>query len=222
MIEDQTSHIYEKVELQDVAQVDNTYVAINPHYETIKNKVEKENVSTSHMEHRSMLDSVKNDRNSKKFPENVDVKTLDQEFDRKMYKNLQDEERNTLDIGDKISDITLPDRELYTPIQQEKQVIKPVITSEVKDVSQNESRLGQVSMGLKRKLESHMSSLLDTPISPQTISQPKIVPEISLVQMSETQSKPKLFQNMTSLPDNPFHSILKRLLSHRYHQKSHH
>ena len=113
LIEDQMRHIYEKADLEGVANVDtikqeieqeklsggNIDDEVNPYYETITNKVEKENVSTSHMEHWSILSNVVNyvqyDRNSKKFHELV-VKALDQENHREMYEKLQDYVRQTL------------------------------------------------------------------------------------------------------------------------------
>ena len=83
LTEDQPTDIYEQVALQDIARVD-TYMTAQDI------KIMKNNV----------VDSV----------ENIDTEVLDQEFERNMYENLQDAERNISEIGDKASDISLSDK----------------------------------------------------------------------------------------------------------------
>ena len=71
---------------QDIEQEklsrDNTDDEVNPYYEIITDKVEKANVSTSHMEHWSILSNVVSYVQYERNPENFDrlsVKALDKE-----------------------------------------------------------------------------------------------------------------------------------------------
>ena len=56
------------------------------------------------------------------------------------------------------------DKGIDPNIQQEKQVIKPIISSEVKGMTQNKPRLGQGRAGIKWKIKPHISSSLSKPI----------------------------------------------------------
>ena len=49
-------------------------------------------------------------------------------------------------------------------VQPEKQVIKPIIASEVKGIIQNKPRLGQGRVGIKRKIKSHIPPQFNKPI----------------------------------------------------------
>ena len=128
----------------------------------------------------NVVDSVQDDRNPKNFHENVDIKALDQENDRKMYEKLQEDERHTFDIGDKISDITLPEKEVDTDIQLDKQFIEPLLTSEEEGVTQS-----------KTKSVQNITSPLNKPIPKQSqdIAQPQKSSEISVLERFNTQDK---------------------------------
>ena len=104
------------------------------------------------------------------------VKALDQEFVSIIYENLQDKERHTSD----------------TDIQLDKQVIRPVITSEeekqVVYLPTTNSEQDSETLS-KPKMVQSVSLLVDTPNPLQIIAQPKVVPQISLIDKSGTQGK---------------------------------
>ena len=90
-----------------------------------------------------------------------------------------------ISLQDKSRGITLlkvygVNKGIDTIVQSEKQIIKPIITSEVKGVNHNKSGIG---LG--------MSLLPDKPIpqQPQYIAQPKVVLEVSLPEWFRTQDK---------------------------------
>ena len=69
----------------------------------------------------------------------------------------------------KSSSITLPvvhgvDKGIDPKVQPEKQVIKPIIFTEVKGITQNKPRLGQGRAGIKRKIKPHIPPQLSKPI----------------------------------------------------------
>ena len=115
LTKEQARHIYKKVESESVVNVDtikqeieedklskdNIDDKVNPYHNIIINNIDKDNLNTSHMEQWPILSNVVNyvqyDRNPKSFYE-LNVKALYQKNHRKMYDNLKDDERQTLEI----------------------------------------------------------------------------------------------------------------------------
>ena len=56
------------------------------------------------------------------------------------------------------------DKVIDPNVQPEKQVIKPIVSSEAKGITQNKPRLGQGRAGIKRKIKPHLSQQLNKPI----------------------------------------------------------
>ena len=102
MTDDQARHIYKKVELESVVNVDTIKQEIeedklgrnnidddvvNPYHEITTNKIDKKNIITLQMEQWSILNNLVNyiqyDRHTKNFY-NLDIKTIDQKRHRKI------------------------------------------------------------------------------------------------------------------------------------------
>ena len=113
---DQARHIYKKVELEGVINVDTIKQEneeeklskdnidedeINPYHNVIVKNTDKENIITSQMKQWSILSNivnyVQNDRNHKSFY-NLDVKTVDQKSHKKMYNKFKEEDRQILEL----------------------------------------------------------------------------------------------------------------------------
>ena len=128
----------------------------------------------------------------------------------------------------KSSGITLPevhgvDKEIDPNTRPEKQVIKPIITSEAKGISQVKPRLGQGTAGIKQKtLTFPVSPLLDKPEQlqllpgrrpiiliaeksilqqPQNIIQPKTKLKISVPEISIVPESSQLHDKVIPLPN---------------------
>ena len=104
----QARHIYKKVELEGIFNVDTIRQEIeedklsqndiddeeevNPYHDIIINNIDRENVITSQIEQWSILSNVVNyiqyDRNPKNFYD-LDIKTIDQKNNRKIYDRLK-------------------------------------------------------------------------------------------------------------------------------------
>ena len=109
---EQAGHIYKKVELEGIVNVDTIKEEIgedklskdnivdeeevNPHHNMVVNNIDRGNVITSQMEQCSILSNIVN-----RFYD-LDVKTIDQRNHRKIYDRLKDEDRQVLelDFGD--------------------------------------------------------------------------------------------------------------------------
>ena len=132
-------HIYKKVELQGIVNVDTvkqeieddklsrdkTDDKIKSYQKIVVNNIDKDNVNTSQMEHWSILSNVGNcvqyDRNPKNFHE-LNIKALDQEKNhKKMYEKLQENERQILDIdfGDNPDKLNREYLDIYEGVQLE-------------------------------------------------------------------------------------------------------
>ena len=69
---------------------------VNPYYEIITNKIDKENVITSQMEQWSILNNILNSEQYDRHPRNLydlDIKTIDWKSHRKIYGIFMEEDR---------------------------------------------------------------------------------------------------------------------------------
>ena len=114
---DQARHIYKKVELEGVVNVDtikleieedklntvntNDEEEVNPCHNKIINNIDRENMITSQMEQWSILSNIAHyvqyDRNPKNFHD-LDVKTIDQKNHREIYDIFKDKDRQILEL----------------------------------------------------------------------------------------------------------------------------
>ena len=114
---DQARHIYKKVELEGIANVDTIKQEIeehklsknkidddeevNPYHNIIMNNIEWENIITPQMEQWSILSNVVNyvqhNRDPKDFYD-LEVNTIDQKNNRKIYDRLKEEARQVLEL----------------------------------------------------------------------------------------------------------------------------
>ena len=116
LTKDQTRHIYKKVELESVVNVDTIEQEIekdkrstdiiyddevNPYHNITINNIDRENVVTSQMEQWLIFSSVVNyvqyERNPKNFYD-LDIKAKDQKNHRKIYDSFKDEDRQVLEL----------------------------------------------------------------------------------------------------------------------------
>ena len=103
------------------------------------------------------------------------------------------------------------DKGIDPSVQPEKQVIKPIIASEVKGTTQNKPRLGQGRAGIKRKIKPHIPPQLNKPIQstqesvlqqPQNTTQPIITSIVSLPENSRPHDKCILIPQTRSRDDS--------------------
>ena len=122
----------------------------------------------------------------------------------------------------KSSGITLPavhgiDKGVDPKVQPEKQVIKPIIASEAKGVTQNKPRLGQGRAGIKRKVKVQIFLQLSKPIQlteqqilqhPQNTAQPKTSsdsrPQTKYIPVPQTRSGEQSIPKMISRDIPPY------------------
>ena len=115
LTKDQMRHVYKKVELEGIINVDtnkqeieqdklhrdNIDDEVNPYHNIIINNVDKKNMNTSQMEQWSILSNIVSsvwyDMNPKDCSE-LNVKALDQKNHRKMYNKLKDDKGQILEI----------------------------------------------------------------------------------------------------------------------------
>ena len=113
---DQARHIYKKVELEGIVNIDTIKQEIeedklgkdnidddevNPYHKTIIKNIDKENTITSHMEQWSILSNVVNCIQFDRDPKNsydLDVKAIYQKSHRKIYDRLKEEDRQILEL----------------------------------------------------------------------------------------------------------------------------
>ena len=137
MTKEQARHICKEVESESIINVDTIKQEIeddklskdkedevNLYHKIVVNNIDKDNIHTSPMEHRSMFSNVVNyvqyDRNPKNFHE-LNAKALDQKNHKKMYDKLKDDERQTLDIdfGDNPDKLKTEYLDMYEGVQSE-------------------------------------------------------------------------------------------------------
>ena len=164
---DQAGHIYKKVELEGIVNVDTIKQEedtlgtdnidndeVNPYHNILMNNIDKEIIITSQMEQQSILSNVLNyiqyDRNATILYE-LNVKAIYQKNDRKIYDKLKEEDRQELelDFGDNPDKLRGEYLDMYEGVQSE--VLSTTRLDEKKDLSM--TYLGRIDMTRASKIK---------------------------------------------------------------------
>ena len=164
----QATHIYKKVELEGIVNIDTIKQVIedklskdkieedeiNPYHNIIIHNIDKENTVTSQMEQGLILSNVVNymkyDRNSRNSY-HLDIKTIDQKNHMRIYEILKEEERQILELdsGNTSDKLRREYLDMYEGVQSE--VINTTRVDENSDL--NMTYLGRTDMTRASKIK---------------------------------------------------------------------